>query len=177
MTTIVLADERPVGRRGFEIVLPNSATDGMFAVVEAEFPPGMAGPPVHLHPASDETYYVLSGTLLMYVDGEVIEIAKGGLAHISRGTPHTYSTTTKSGARWLTLHNPGGYEQYHVAALRAEHDKGGPLEADDLFALAKGFDWALAGTEPLRLLPTGALVAADRADEEASRVIASASQH
>jgi mannose-6-phosphate isomerase-like protein (cupin superfamily) len=177
MTTIVLADARPVGRRGFEIVLPNTATDGAFAVVEAEFPPGTAGPPVHLHPASDETYYILSGMLLMYIDGEVNEVSVGGLAHISRGTPHTYSTRPGIGARWLTLHNPGGYEQYHTAALRAEHEKGGPLEAADLFALAKNFDWALAGDEPLRLLPSGVLVPADRADEEAASAIAVADRH
>lgn len=177
MTTIVPADARPVGRRGFEIVLPNTATDGAFAVVEAEFPAGAAGPPVHLHPASDETYYVLSGMLLMYIDGDVTEVSVGGLAHISRGTPHTYATRPGTGARWLTLHNPGGYEQYHVAALRAEQEKGGPLEPADLFALAQGFDWALSGTEPMRLLPSGVLVEAGRADEEASRVNATATPH
>jgi mannose-6-phosphate isomerase-like protein (cupin superfamily) len=176
MTVILLPGQRPAGRRGFEIVLSSAETGGAAALVEGRVPAAMAGPPLHIHPASDESYFVLSGALLMYVDGEVTELAEGGLAHISRGTQHTWATPPRSGAHFLMLHVPGGYEEYHPTALRAEQQLGGPLTPADLFDLAQRFDWELAGPEPLRLLPTGTLVEASRADAEASRIDPAARQ-
>jgi quercetin dioxygenase-like cupin family protein len=118
------------------------------------FPPATAGPPLHVHPASDETFFVLSGVLLVYADGQLTKITEGGLVHIGRGTPHTFATTPDSAAQFLTLHTPGGFEEFHIAAARAEQDQGGPLSRDDLIGLARGFDWQLAGPP---LLPTGTL--------------------
>lgn len=169
MTTIVLPGQRPAGRRGFEIVLSSAATGGSAALVEAHIDAAVAGPPLHIHPASDETYFVVSGMLLMHVDGEVVELGAGGLAHITRGAKHTWATPPDSGAHFLTLHLPGGYEQYHPTALRAEHERGRALTQADLFELAQQFDWELAGSEPLRMTPTGVLVEAGRADAEAAR--------
>nr|AEE65475.1 hypothetical protein [uncultured bacterium BAC AB649/1850] len=169
MTTIVLPGDRPAGRRGFEIVLPGTATDGAAALVEARVVGATAGPPLHTHPNSEETYFVIGGALLMYVDGEVVEIGAGGLAHISRGSQHTWATKAGVDAHFITLHMPGGYEQYHPTALRVEHERGGPLTQADLFEIAKGFDWKLAGDAPFRLTPFGELVEAARADAEAER--------
>ncbi|KRV49557.1 hypothetical protein AQ490_19725 [Wenjunlia vitaminophila] len=169
MTTIVLPGDRPAGRRGFEIVLSSAVTGGAAALVEAHVNAAMAGPPLHTHSASEETYFVIDGTLIMHIDGEVTELGAGGLAHITRGTEHTWATPPGSGAHFLTLHLPGGYEEYHPTALRAEEERGGPLTQDDLFELASRFDWKLAGTAPMRLTPTGVLVEAARADEEAAK--------
>jgi mannose-6-phosphate isomerase-like protein (cupin superfamily) len=171
MSSILLPDQRATGRRGFEILLPSTDTGGTLGVVEVHFPAGTAGPPVHVHSASEETYVVLEGTLLMYVDGKVSEVTAGGVAYISRGTEHTYATRPGIAARFMTLHTPGGYERYHTDAVRAEEEKGGPLVEADLFALAGQFDWKLAGSQPMRLLPTGALIEARRADEEAARAV------
>lgn len=174
MTSILLPDQRATGRRGFEIVLPSTETDGALGVVEVHFPAGAAGPPVHVHTESEETYVVRDGVLLMYIDGEVVEIGAGGVAHITRGTQHTYATRPGVAAHFLTMHVPGGYEQYHTDAIRAEQEKGGPLEEADLFALASQFDWQLAGSAPMRLTPTGTVVEAARADEEAEKAVAAA---
>jgi mannose-6-phosphate isomerase-like protein (cupin superfamily) len=175
MTTIVLPGQRPPGRRGFEIVLSSAATDGKAALVDATIDAAFSGPPLHLHPNSEETYFVVTGALVMHIDGEVVEIEAGGMAHITRGTTHTWATPVHTGARFLTLHMPGGYEDYHPTALKLEHDLGRPPNQDDLFELAKKFDWALAGTRAMRLTPTGVLVEAGRADEEAAKAVAAAS--
>lgn len=171
MTTIVLPGQRPPGRRGFEIVLSSEATNGAAAVVEARVDPAVAGPPLHIHPASEETYFVVSGVLLMHIDGKVVEVGPSGLAHISRGTRHTWATPVSTGAHFLTLHMPGGYEQYHPTALRREHELGRPPTQAELFELANGFDWELAGAHPLRLTPGGVLVEAARADAAAAAVV------
>ncbi|MEU6731704.1 cupin domain-containing protein [Streptomyces physcomitrii] len=168
MTKIILPEDRPAGRRGFEIVLPSSLTDGAASLVEAHVSEAMSGPPLHTHAESDETYFVLGGALIMIIDGKLTELRAGGLAHISKDTSHTWATRPDEGAHFLTLHLPGGYELYHPTALHAEHEKGGPLEQKDLFELAARFDWRLAGPpEPHRLTPTGVLVPAGKADAEA----------
>jgi hypothetical protein len=58
-------------------------------------------------------------------------------------------------ARFLTLHTPGGFEQFHAAAADAERLRGTPLPRADLTNLATGFDWQPAGAP---LLPTGVLL-------------------
>jgi len=174
MTSIVLPGQRPAGRRGFEIVLSSAMTDGAAALVDAHVVAATAGPPLHTHPNSEETYFVIDGALIMIVDGKVVELGAGGLAHITRGTEHTWATPATTGAHFLTLHMPGGYEQYHPTALKVEHDLGRPPTQADLFEIAKGFDWKLAGTEPFRLTPFGELVEAARADAEAQRAASEA---
>jgi mannose-6-phosphate isomerase-like protein (cupin superfamily) len=174
MSTIVLPDQRPDGRRGFEIVLSSAVTGGTSALVEARVAGATSGPPLHTHPASEETYFVVSGTMLLHIDGEVVELGPSGLAHITRGSKHTWATPVGEGVHFLTLYSPGGYENYHPTALQAEKDKGSPLTQDDLFRLAKGFDWALAGDAPMRMTPLGVLVPAGQADEEAERAVAAA---
>jgi mannose-6-phosphate isomerase-like protein (cupin superfamily) len=169
MTAVILPGQRPAGRRGFEIVLPAAATGGTAALVEARVAAATAGPPLHIHRASEETYFVVSGTLIMYVGGEVTEVPPDGVAYISRGTEHTWATPPGTEAHFLTLHTPGGYEDYHPTALQLEADLGRPPTQADLLGLARRFDWELAGTSARRLTPTGVLVDASRADEEAAK--------
>lgn len=175
MSAIILPEMRPPGRRGFGIALPASATDGAAALVEGRVPPAMSGPPLHTHPHSEETYYVIDGALILYIGGEVTELKAGGVAYISRETEHTWATPLDSAAHFLTLHTPGGYEQYHPAALGLEEDLGRPPTLEDLHVLANRYDWKLAGTQALRLLPTGTLIDASQADAAAAEALQAAS--
>jgi mannose-6-phosphate isomerase-like protein (cupin superfamily) len=63
---------------------------------------------LHTHVESEESYFVVSGALILQLDGAVVEIGPGGLAHITRGTEHTWATPVSQGAHFLTLHLPGG---------------------------------------------------------------------
>jgi mannose-6-phosphate isomerase-like protein (cupin superfamily) len=174
MSAVILPEMRPPGRRGFGIALPAAATDGAAALVEGRVPAAMAGPPLHVHPNSEETYYVIDGALVMYIGGEVTALKAGGVAYITRETEHTWATPLDSGAHFLTLHTPGGYEQYHPAALGLEADLGRPPTLEDLFVLAVRYDWKLAGTQALRLLPTATLIDASLADAAAAEALKAA---
>ncbi len=159
MTTIVRPQQRAGisrDRRGLNILLSSQSSGGVLAVVECDIPVATAGPPMHTHPGSDETFLVQSGTLLVYLDGDVAELGAGELVHIPRGTPHTFATPPGGGARFLTLHTPGGFERFHAAAADAERLHGAPLPPADLMGIAAGFDWQLVGPP---LLPTGVLMA------------------
>jgi mannose-6-phosphate isomerase-like protein (cupin superfamily) len=161
MSTVVLPglagrpDAASRAGRGLDILLSSEDTAGTAAVIDCRVPAATAGPPLHRHPASDETFVVVSGTLLVHVDGQVTELTAGGLVHVSRGTPHTFATPLGEGAHFLTLHTPGGFEGFHVAAAAAERAAGGPVPPPELITLAAGFDWQLAGPP---LLPTGELL-------------------
>ena len=143
--------------RGLEILLSSAATGGTLSVVEAHVPPGTVGPPLHLHPQSDETFMVLSGTLLLHLDERLVELHAGAVAHVTRGSRHTFATNPDEPAHFLTLHTPGGFEQFHADAAVAEYTRGAPLSSTDLAQLAEGYDWQLAGPP---LLPTGKLLTA-----------------
>ena len=174
MTAVILPEQRPAGRRGFEIALPTAVTGGTAAIVEARIPGSMAGPPLHIHLVSEETYFVVSGTLVMHVGGKVTQLTAGGVAYISRGTQHTWATAPGGEVHFLTLHTPGGYEEYHPAALQLEEDLGRQPTQEDLLQLSQRYDWELIGPEARRLLPNGTLIEASRADAEAAKSAGSA---
>ena len=114
MTTIAPEQRTAVGRhlRELEIIFA-SAPAGAAAVVACAARPATCGPPLHLHAASDETFLVLSGVLLVYADDQVATIPEGGLVHVSGGMSHTFATTPDSPACFFVLHTPSGSGEFH----------------------------------------------------------------
>ena len=78
--------------------------------------------PMHTHPASDETLYILSGEILINMDGTEHRVAAGGLAIAPRGVPHAFKVL-QEGTRMLCLHTPGGGQAFYFGASE-------PLGAD-----------------------------------------------
>lgn len=56
--------------------------------VEGTWGPGGSAPPKHFHPAQDERFEVLEGTLTARVDGEQRELRPGDVLEIPRGAVH-----------------------------------------------------------------------------------------
>jgi mannose-6-phosphate isomerase-like protein (cupin superfamily) len=138
MTTIVPEQRTSVGRHSRELeVILASAPTGAAVVVACAVPAGTSGPPLHVHAVSDETFYVLSGVLLVHADGQLATIPEGGLVHVSQGMPHTFATTPDSPARFLVLHTPGRSGESDIAAGHAVQQHGGPLPRDDIIGLAR----------------------------------------
>jgi quercetin dioxygenase-like cupin family protein len=152
--TIDSAHEVSRDGRGLRILLPGRATDGSLAIVDCEISEGASGPPLHRHPGSGETFIVVTGRLLVHVEGRLRGLGPGDELHVPRGTAHTFATPPDEGARFLAIHSPAGFEQFHVAAAQRERERGEPLVADELVALARAYDWDLAGPP---LLPGGEL--------------------
>ncbi len=88
--------------------------DGGFLLFEDVVEAGKRTP-LHTHPAADETFYVLDGSLLIHIDGVEHEVRAGGVAVIPRGVPHAFLAQTE-GARVLCLHTPGGGEEFYRTA-------------------------------------------------------------
>src|SRR3954454_2014058 len=93
--------------RGLEILLSSAATGGTLSVVDCHLPAGTPGPPLHLHPGSDETFILLSGTLLLHLDDRLVELHTGAVAHVTRGSRHTFATTPDEPPPFLTCTRQG----------------------------------------------------------------------
>jgi quercetin dioxygenase-like cupin family protein len=142
-------------RRGLHTLLAADQTEGGgLSVVDCLVPAGSSGPPLHTHPASDETFIVTNGHLLVFMVDTLHRLGPGEALHVPRGTVHTFATSPTSEAHFLTIHTPGGFEQFHERAAAAERDHGAPLDVGALIALAQQYDWTLAGPP---LLPSGDL--------------------
>jgi uncharacterized cupin superfamily protein len=71
--------------------------------------------PLHTHPDSDETLYVLAGEILVNLDGTEHRIAAGGLAMAPRGLPHAFKVL-QEGTRILCLQTPGSAQSFYDGA-------------------------------------------------------------
>jgi|GEM_PF-619806 len=96
--------------------LAGRQTGGRFALWEGVLPRG-AAPPLHSHP-QDETFYVLEGSILVWV-GERAEEAQacreGAAVFVPGGVPHAFRVESDT-ARMLFLSTPAGIEEF-VQAL------------------------------------------------------------
>jgi len=125
--------------------------------VEATYGTGAKAPPKHFHPAQDEHFEVLAGTIQVRVDGEERPLAAGEAIEIPRGAVHQIWNPTAEPARVLWRTSPGGRTERWFRAIDRLHREGrvgrggmpGPLafavllsEYRDVFRLA-GPDWLL----------------------------------
>lgn len=88
--------------------------DGGFLLFEDTVDAGKCTP-MHTHPAADETFYLLDGSILLNIDGAEHELRAGGVAVIPRGVPHAFLAQA-GGARMLCMHTPGGGESFYRTA-------------------------------------------------------------
>lgn len=106
-------------------------TKGAFLLFEDRMERGKMTP-LHTHPDSDETMYMLEGEILMHLDGREERVAAGGLAVAPRGLPHAFMVLSPV-ARMLCLHTPGSCEAFYWDASEPVTTEGmasGPVDFD-----------------------------------------------
>jgi quercetin dioxygenase-like cupin family protein len=86
-------------------------TDGAFLLFEDRMEQGKMTP-LHTHPDSDETMYVLEGEILIHMDGQEHRVSAGGLAVAPRRVPHAFLVLSDV-ARLLCLHTPGCCQAFY----------------------------------------------------------------
>ena len=65
-------------------------------------------PPPHVHSREDEFFYIFSGEMRVYVDGEVFTARAGECMFLPRLKPHAWVITSEA-IRVMTLITPGGF--------------------------------------------------------------------
>jgi quercetin dioxygenase-like cupin family protein len=103
-------------------------TGGAFLLVEFVGEQGKVTP-VHIHPASDETFYILEGEILLDLDGERRSLSSGGLVVVPRGVPHAFMVTSPQ-VRFLTLQTPGTDEAFYRMASEPAPEGSEPIPVD-----------------------------------------------
>ena len=98
-------DFSPMGM-WWEITRSTSDTDGALFEAINVLQPGFKGPPLHTHPAAEESYRVLSGTLDVCVDGAWRQLTAGQSVTVAAGTPHTLRNPHAMEVRLINVHKP-----------------------------------------------------------------------
>jgi quercetin dioxygenase-like cupin family protein len=86
-------------------------TGGAFMLFEDRMSGGKMAP-LHTHPDSDESMFILEGEILMHIDGTEQRVGQGGLVVAPRGVPHAFMVTSPH-ARMLCLHTPGCCQAFY----------------------------------------------------------------
>lgn len=95
-------------------------TGGRWSMMEQLMPIG-AGPPPHKHLWSDETFYILDGTITFLVNDEIKTASRGAFINIARSTRHAFRVDSPT-ARILNGYTPASMEAM-VAELGKRTDQ------------------------------------------------------
>ena len=92
-----------------EILFKTSATEtpSLFAIEHTKLIPGW-GPPLHLHVAQDEWFYVLEGEVLIQAGDQRVILKPGDSILGPRNVPHAFVAVGPSPARMLITYTPAG---------------------------------------------------------------------
>jgi quercetin dioxygenase-like cupin family protein len=86
-----------------EIRAPDRKGAGAFAVIENVLGAESAGPPLHVSPSLDETFYVLEGRASFQVGDAQFTALPGASIFVAGGTPHTYANPSGQRTRVLVV--------------------------------------------------------------------------
>jgi mannose-6-phosphate isomerase-like protein (cupin superfamily) len=89
-------------------------TQGAFVFIVGLFPPGESGPPPHVHPYTDETFYFGSGQATFLLGDREVAVAAGTTVFVPRGTRHTVWNSGNDPVRGIIIVSPGEAEHATV---------------------------------------------------------------
>lgn len=88
------------------------------ALTESRYGPGERGPDLHVHRRHSDAFYVLDGTLLFELAGDVVSAPAGSFVLVPTGVVHSFRNDGPGDARFLNIHAPSeGFADY-LRALR-----------------------------------------------------------
>jgi mannose-6-phosphate isomerase-like protein (cupin superfamily) len=84
--------------------------DGAYRVLAGTIPRGQPAPPFHIHPHTDEAFYIAGGEASFLLGNREVRVTAGGFVFIPRGMPHTAWNSGEGPMLGLILISPGGVE-------------------------------------------------------------------
>jgi mannose-6-phosphate isomerase-like protein (cupin superfamily) len=120
-----------------------STTSHRLAIAEITIPPGVSGPPPHLHRQHDEGFYVVSGTVRFTVGALEQDVAAGTLVMVPPGTPHTFANPAGQTAVMINTFTPDLYVQY-FRDVQEYFASGEPVDPQTLTGIMRRY-----ATEPV----------------------------
>lgn len=133
----------------FDIKASGVDTRNLFALSEAIMTK-LAEPPLHVHHAEDEAWYVLQGKLTFHVGDVVLDATPGTFVFAPKDIPHWFSVDVEP-SRVLVITSPGGgFEKIVEEGGLAEEESAGPVPPDPqkLMGLAGKYQFEILGPPP-----------------------------
>lgn len=125
----------------FSILDDGTATGGRLGLITCRLAAGWAGPPQHVHAVTDETWFVLDGTVRFTTGDETFVVSAGRSVTAPRGTPHTFANADPdtTAALFCTV-SPADYVDYFRRLATLPLTAEGRLDPDAFRELSAGFD-------------------------------------
>lgn len=130
----------------YKMLLTAEASGGKLAIYESVAAPDQ-GPPRHIHHDEDEIFYILSGEVIFWLDGETVTKGPGDVVFAPRDKPHTFHVIGPAPARWITVLSPGGMEGFFVEMAKGNYAI--PQQIDDVSRIAANYAMEFVGP-PIR---------------------------
>ncbi len=99
-----------MGRMRAVFFADGDETHTRYSISEWWLEPRTPGPGAHSHP-DDHIFYVLTGTLSLFIDGERTDAPRGSYALIPGGVTHTFENRGTEECGFISINAPGGFEQ------------------------------------------------------------------
>ncbi len=134
VTAVAPAEGQSVWAFGdrYTIKVTGAETRGAFALMECLIYPDSFTPP-HIHHAEDEMFYILEGTLTLWVGGRSVMGEAGTFVVVPKSTIHAFKNETDVNVRALIMLTPAGFEQFFLAIgvpVSGEHTTPPPPATD-----------------------------------------------
>ena len=97
--------------RPWTVLVDGSATDGRALLGTICWPPGAAGPALHVHTREDEAIVVVEGALTVRLGEETLTAGPASLVWMPRNVPHSFANRSTGVARGFAMVLPAGIEE------------------------------------------------------------------
>jgi quercetin dioxygenase-like cupin family protein len=119
-----------------------------FSLIEQILPPGFA-PPLHVHHAEDEAFYILEGELTFVCGEHRWHADTGAFIFLPKDIAHGFLVEGSQPARLLQFTVPAGLEQFHAEmgepARSLTMPPSGPPDLAKMQALADNYYFEIVG--------------------------------
>jgi quercetin dioxygenase-like cupin family protein len=102
------------GDAGEPLMISGPETKGAFSAMMGEIPAGSPAPALHVHPQTDEAFYVAEGEPTFKLGDREISASPGSLVFVPRGTVHTAWNAGAATVRGIIFITPGDAEHEFV---------------------------------------------------------------
>lgn len=120
-------------------------TNGAFTLLEATEPPNF-GPPMHVHDAAGEAFYVLEGEYNIFIEDREYQCPAGSFVYIPAGVIHGFRVG-KIASRKLVIFSPAAMVGYFDELADASAT-GNQLSANSLIETAERYGMRVLGPVP-----------------------------
>jgi mannose-6-phosphate isomerase-like protein (cupin superfamily) len=96
------------------LTIEGAETGGAFSAIMGDIPAGMPAPPMHVHPNTDEAFFVAEGEAAFKLGDREVSAGPGSLVFVPRATVHTAWNAGSNMLRGIIFITPGDAEHDFV---------------------------------------------------------------